>query len=94
VRSHNAVAAAVSQGRAEWGIAIEPVAAAYELGFLPIRVEEYDFAVASGRWDRPAVSEFRRLLRHPATVAKLASLGFRANRGPDGSGLLPPEDLP
>ena len=36
-RSHNAVAAAVAQGRADWGVAIAPVAEAYGLGFLPIR---------------------------------------------------------
>jgi len=35
VRSHNGVAAAVSQGRADWGVAIEPVARAYGLAFLP-----------------------------------------------------------
>src|SRR5205823_556347 len=30
-RSHNAVAAAVQQGRADWGVAIQTVAAAYNL---------------------------------------------------------------
>src|SRR5205807_2674115 len=43
-RSHNAVAAAVAQGRADWGVAISPVAAEYGLGFLPIREERLDFA--------------------------------------------------
>ena len=42
-RSHNAVAAAVAQGRADWGIAIESVARLYGLGFLPIAPEHYDF---------------------------------------------------
>ena len=31
-RSHNAVAAAVAQGRADWGMTIAPVARAYGLG--------------------------------------------------------------
>ena len=35
-RSHNAVAAAVAQARADWGVAIEPVARLYGLGFLPL----------------------------------------------------------
>src|SRR5262249_3609076 len=61
-RSHNAVAASVAQGRADWGVAIAPVAAAYGLGFLPLRVEQYDFAIAESRWDRPAVACFRELL--------------------------------
>src|SRR5205814_2099219 len=40
-RSHNAVAAAVIQGRADWGVAISTVAAAtglgVPLGFLPLQ---------------------------------------------------------
>jgi hypothetical protein len=39
-RSHNAVAAAVAQGRADWGVAIAPVARDYGLGFLPL-IEEH-----------------------------------------------------
>ena len=35
-RSHNAVAAAIAQARADWGVAIEPVARMYGLGFLPL----------------------------------------------------------
>ena len=44
-RSHNAVAAAVAQGRADWGVAIESVARPAGLGFLPISHERYDFVV-------------------------------------------------
>src|SRR5215469_1150592 len=35
-RSHNAIAAAIAQYRADWGLAIAPVARLYGLGFLPI----------------------------------------------------------
>ncbi len=77
VRSHNAVAASVAQGRADWGLAIDPVARAYGLGFTPVRVEQYDFAVPMARWDRPAVAGFRALLREPATRQALEALGFR-----------------
>ena len=66
-RSHNAVAAAVRQGRADWGVAIEPVAAGYGLGFLPLRAERYDFAIPEARWDRPAVAAFRGLLEFGPT---------------------------
>ncbi len=47
-RSHNAVAASVAQGRADWGVAIRPVAEALGLGFIPLADEEYDFAVSTG----------------------------------------------
>ncbi|MGZ3413997.1 MAG: substrate-binding domain-containing protein, partial [Isosphaeraceae bacterium] len=76
VRSHNAVAAAVSQGRADWGVAIEPVARAYGLAFLPLRAERYDFAVPADRWDRPAVSAFRGLWDKAETRCRLAEIGF------------------
>src|SRR5262249_52011270 len=61
-RSHNAVAAAVAQGRADWGLAIAGVAQAAGLGFLPVQDEQYDFVVPRARWERPAVRAFRNLL--------------------------------
>ena len=57
-RSHNAVAAAIAQNRADWGVAIEPVAQMYGLAFLPIAPEEYDFLLREARRDRPAVQAF------------------------------------
>src|SRR5713101_787435 len=44
-RSHNAVAAAVAQHRADWGMTIAPVAHAAGLGFIPLAEEHYDFAL-------------------------------------------------
>jgi putative molybdopterin biosynthesis protein len=75
-RSHNAVAAAVQQGRADWGVAIQTVAAAYGLGFLPLRAEQYDFVLPRSRLDRPAVRAFRELLRREPVRAELRELGF------------------
>jgi putative molybdopterin biosynthesis protein len=75
-RSHNAVAAAVAQGRADWGVAIAPVAAGYGLAFLPLRAERYDFAIPADRWDRPAVAAFRRLLDRRDVHARLSEMGF------------------
>jgi putative molybdopterin biosynthesis protein len=76
-RSHNAVAAAVAQGRADWGVAISSVAADAGLGFLPLQEEQYDFAVPGGCWDRPAVRAFRELLRQEEVRRQLAEFGFR-----------------
>jgi putative molybdopterin biosynthesis protein len=76
-KSHNAVAAAIAQGRADWGVAIAPVAEAYGLGFLPLAEEHYDFALVSERRGRPAVQAFLAALREPETVALLEALGFR-----------------
>ena len=76
-KSHNAVATAVAQGRADWGIAIDTVARMYDLEFLPLQEEHYDFAIPKSRWERPAVQRFAALLHDPEVKAGLAKLGFR-----------------
>ena len=76
-RSHNAVAAAVAQNRADWGIAIATVAKMYGLGFLPIAPEHYDFLLAENRRDRLAVQAFLSALRSPDVRARIAALGMR-----------------
>jgi putative molybdopterin biosynthesis protein len=76
-KSHNAVATAVAQGRADWGIAIDTVARLYDLEFLPLQEEHYDFAIPEARWERPAVQRFAALLQDPEVKAGLAALGFR-----------------
>ena len=76
-RSHNAVAAAVAQGRADWGVTIAPVAAMYGLSFLPIAPERYDFLLVESRRNRPAVQAFLAALKEPATRERIAALGMR-----------------
>ena len=74
--SHNAVAAAVSQQRADWGMAIESVVTASDgLGFLPVRQEEYDFVIPKSRRDRPAVKAFVEVLNSPTVQHRLKRLG-------------------
>lgn len=77
-KSHNGVAAAVAQGRADWGVAIAPVARRYGLGFLPLQEERYDFVVPDRRRDRPEVIRFAALLQDPAMRAELDAMGFVA----------------
>ncbi len=76
-RSHNAVAAAVTQGRADWGMTIAPVARASDLGFTPFAEEHYDFALVAARKDRPAVRAFLDALASDQTRAALESAGFK-----------------
>jgi putative molybdopterin biosynthesis protein len=76
-RSHNAVAAAVASGRADWGLGIEAVAVAYELGFAPLRDEEYDFLTLSDRLEREPVQAFLKVLQSPEFREALGELpGF------------------
>jgi putative molybdopterin biosynthesis protein len=80
-KSHSAVAAAVAQGRADWGVAIEPAAREYGLGFHPVRDEQFDFVVPTDRTDRPAVRAFRELLAESEAQAALGRLGFTLSSG-------------
>jgi putative molybdopterin biosynthesis protein len=75
-RSHNAVAAAIAQGRADWGVLIAPVAAAYGLAFLPLSAEQFEFVIPESRWHRPAVAAFRELLEEPDVRRRLRQAGF------------------
>jgi putative molybdopterin biosynthesis protein len=76
-RSHFAVAAAVSQGRADWGVTIETVARQAGLRFQPLQAEYYDFAIPADRWDRPAIRALRELLADGTSVrVELTRLGF------------------
>jgi putative molybdopterin biosynthesis protein len=85
-KSHNAVAAAVRQGRADWGVAIDTVARQYGLGFIPVQEERYDFVVPKARLERPAVQAFRALLGKPQPRAALRALGFRLAVDPATAG--------
>jgi len=76
-RSHNAVAAAIAQARADWGVAIEPVAKMYGLGFLPLSPEHYDFLLIESRRERPAVQAFLAALRDRRTKDRIAALGMQ-----------------
>ena len=76
-RSHNAVAAAVAQGRADWGIAIESVAKLYGLGFIAIAPEDYDFLLVESRRERPAVQAFLAALRDETVRRRIRALGMR-----------------
>ncbi|MBR0869040.1 molybdopterin biosynthesis protein [Bradyrhizobium tropiciagri] len=76
-RSHNAVAAAVAQHRADWGMTIAPVAAASGLGFIPLAEEHYDFALVTARKQRAAVQAFLDALASEEGRAALTQAGFR-----------------
>jgi len=75
-RSHNAVVASVRQQRADWGVAIESVARAAGLGFLPLAEERYDFVVPRSRRRRPAVQAFASLLEQESARSALRSMGL------------------
>jgi putative molybdopterin biosynthesis protein len=77
-RNHNAVAAAVVQGRADWGVTLDIVARRAGLGFLPVQEEQYDFVVPTSRANRAGVAALKALLRDPRVRKALGHLGMKA----------------
>jgi putative molybdopterin biosynthesis protein len=73
-RSHNAVAAAIAQERADWGVAIKPVADALGLGFIPVAAEHYDFAVHEKSRNRSAITAFEGAISKSKPALRI--LGF------------------
>jgi len=75
-KSHNAVAAAVQQRRADWGVAINTITDQYGLGFIPLQQEQYDFVIPSARMTRSAVRLFCEIVADPEVRDELAQMGF------------------
>ena len=75
--NHSAVAAAIRQHRADWGIAIEATARSAGLAFVPVRDEQYDFVIPNERLSRPAVQAFMALLSEEPVQQQLQNMGFR-----------------
>lgn len=75
-RSHNAVAAAIAQQRADWGLAIANVTAMYGLGTIPVAEEFYDFAISEQRRHDPAIAALTAVLGDPAFRTELEQDGF------------------
>jgi putative molybdopterin biosynthesis protein len=66
----------VAQGRADWGVAIKPVADMYGLRFRPLREERFDFLIPESRRSRAAVVAFQRILTSEEGRRALSALGF------------------
>ena len=86
VKNHHAVAAAIRQQRADWGVAIETVArqsttedvaTSGDLGFLLVEDERFDFVVPMARVERPAVQAFIQLLSQDDVQRELCGLGYQ-----------------
>jgi putative molybdopterin biosynthesis protein len=75
-RSHNAVAAAIAQGRADWGVAISSVAEAYGLGFIPLTEEHFDFIIPKARRQRSQVVAFLEACESGEVQNALQKMGF------------------
>ncbi|HIQ02968.1 MAG TPA: molybdopterin biosynthesis protein [Desulfurococcales archaeon] len=62
-KTHSAVASAIKYGKADAGIGLRVVAEMYNLDFIPIRSEEYDFIIRKDALSKNCVKEFLEILR-------------------------------
>lgn len=74
--SHHAVAAAVAQGRADWGITLDGLAEASGLEFHFLRTERYDLVCHESQIELPAVQALLKLFDEEATGSALRALGL------------------
>lgn len=78
---HLPVASAVAAGLADAGVASEPAARAYGLGFLPLAAERFDLVIPASRAGSREVQALLKVLTSPWLLSQLASLpGYDASR--------------
>jgi putative molybdopterin biosynthesis protein len=81
VAGHLQVAAAVAAGLADFGVASEPAALAYGLGFFPLAAERFDLVIPAAQAVSREVLALRKVLASPWLLAQLASLpGYDPSR--------------
>lgn len=71
VKTHTAVAIAVKQGRADAGLALGIVSKLYDLDFIPLTWEKYDFLILRERLSKPEVQQFIEMLRDKSFLSKV-----------------------
>lgn len=69
------LAAAVHDGKADCGIAIEAVARRFRLGFIPLQMERFDLAMRRRDYFEPSVQRLLGFTRSAAYGARAAELG-------------------
>lgn len=62
-KTHSAIASSIVYKKADTGVAIYPVATKYDLDFIPLREEFYDFVILNDRLDKESVQLFIKTLR-------------------------------
>ncbi len=81
VSTHNGVAAAIAQGRADVGVCIEYAAIIYNLSYIPLAWEYYDFIVSKDSYkSKDVVKAFLNALKSNDVKDMINSTrGYRAS---------------
>lgn len=73
--THTAVAAQIKSGSADAGLGILAAARIFDLDFIPVAEERYDFLIAKSAFDTPVVQRFLALINTDAFAARLERMG-------------------
>ncbi len=73
--THTAVAAAIAAGTADAGLGILAAAKIYDLDFIPICDEEYDFLISEESLNHPQLQRFLQVLRGDELARRLKAMG-------------------
>ncbi len=84
VRTHEEVARAIEEGRADVGVALRSVADTYGLDFIPVCEEQYDFVCERRRLSKPSLKAF---------IEALRSQRFKDELKNRTSGIAPAKDI-
>ena len=78
VKTHNAIAAAIKIGKADAGLGIKAVASFYDLDFIPLTWEYYDFVIRKESLEKKSVKIFLEMLKSSEFQEKLSKIpGYR-----------------
>ncbi len=78
-KTHTSVAVAVLSGKADAGLGIKTVATQYNLDFIPVRAEEYDFLIPKDRLSKKSVRMFLETLKSEEFKREIEKIdGLRA----------------
>jgi molybdate-binding protein/DNA-binding transcriptional regulator YhcF (GntR family) len=73
--THSEVAAAITAGQADVGLAVESIAKSYGLAFIPLTTEQYDLVIPAPLWRTAPVQALADWLAAPAARQEIAALG-------------------
>ncbi len=73
--THTAVAAGIKNGNADMGLGIYSAAKMYDLDFIPVCDEEYDFIISEDAFDNENVKLFLEILKSDEFSARIEKLG-------------------
>ena len=75
VATHEEIARAVAEGRADAGLGVETAALSYGLGFVGLTTERYDLAIPGEVWESAPVQQLAAWLATDEARADIAALG-------------------